>query len=153
MDCSIARTLEVVGDWWTLLIVRDVSLGFGRFDDFQRRLGIATNVLAARLDWLVEHGVLERHPYQDNPPRHEYRLTDKGVDLGSVLFALRTWGDKWEADAGPRTVTVHDTCGHRTDLRLVCTHCGERLRRGETHVEAAPAGAEPAWVGEGRPAG
>jgi DNA-binding HxlR family transcriptional regulator len=93
MPCSIARTLEVVGEWWTLLIVRDAFLGVTRFDDWQARLGIARNVLTARLDRLVHHGILERRRYQERPPRDEYVLTDKGRDLGPVLGALRVWGD------------------------------------------------------------
>ena len=94
MHCSIAKTLEVVGEWWTLLIVRDAVLGVTRFDDWQRRLGIARNVLSARLDALVEHGILERRSYQEHPPRDEYVLTRKGRDLAPVIEALRTWGDR-----------------------------------------------------------
>src|SRR5687767_5069851 len=95
MNCSIAQALEVVGEWWTLLILRDVFLGVRRFDDFQKRLGIARNVLADRLDTLVERGILERRPYQDRPPRDEYVLTEKGRDLLPVIHALREWGDRW----------------------------------------------------------
>src|SRR5450759_5437164 len=96
MNCSVARTLEIVGEWWTMLVVREAFNGVRRFDDFQARLGIARNVLAARLLGLVEHGVLERRLYQERPERYEYRLTQKGLDLYPVLLSLLSWGDKWE---------------------------------------------------------
>ena len=100
-DCSIARTLEVVGERWTLLIMRDAFLGVRRFDDIQRDLGIARNVLRDRLARLVEEGLLERRPYQERPPRSEYRLTAKGRDLWPVLHALLRYGDRWYAPDGP----------------------------------------------------
>lgn len=152
MDCSIARTLDVVGEWWTLLILRDAFLGVTRFDDWQARLGIARNVLAARLDHLVDQGVLERRRYQDRPPRHEYVLTAKGRDLGPVLSALRTWGDAHAPPpGGPTTVLVHDACGHETRPVQTCSHCGEPLR-GRTHVEPGPGSPDPSFVRAGRPA-
>src|SRR5579875_583914 len=101
MHCSVAQALETVGEWWTLLILRDVFLGVTRFDEIQHRLGISRNVLNQRLQGLVESGVLERVPYSDRPVRYEYRLTDKGRDLFPVLTALRQWGDKYAAPAGP----------------------------------------------------
>jgi len=152
MPCTIARTLEVVGEWWSLLIVRDAFLGVTRFDDWQRRLGIARNVLASRLDHLVEDGIFERRLYQDNPPRHEYLLTDKGRDLAPVLRALRTWGDRHAPTPdGPTTVLVHDACGHVCESQAICSHCGEPLGR-DTHVVPGPGCADPSFVGEGRPA-
>jgi DNA-binding HxlR family transcriptional regulator len=152
LPCAIARTLEVVGEWWSLLIVRDAFLGVTRFDDWQRRLGIARNVLAARLDRLVEEGVFERRLYQDNPPRHEYLLTAKGRDLAPVLQALRSWGDRHAPTPdGPTTVLVHDACGHAARPVLHCSACGERLGR-DVHVEAGPGAVDPAFVGAGRPA-
>ena len=100
--CSIARTLDVVGDRWTLLVLRDVFVGINRFDEIQRDLGIARNVLAERLESLVRDGVLERRAYQERPPRHEYMLTQKGKDLQSVLLAMVAWGDRWQgAKEGP----------------------------------------------------
>src|SRR5690606_11883500 len=95
MHCSVAQTLEVVGEWWSLLIVRDALLGVSRFDEFQERLGISRNVLNDRLGRLVAEGVLEKVPYQDNPPRSDYRLTDKGRALWTVVEAMREWGDRW----------------------------------------------------------
>ena len=128
MDCSIARTLEVVGEWWTLLILRDAFRGVTRFDDFQQHLGIARNVLTARLNTLVEHQVLERRRYQEHPERHEYRLTERGLDLFPVIASLLRWGDRWAADAeGPPVVLVHETCGHDAKPVLTCSHCGAEV--------------------------
>ena len=101
-NCSIARTLEVVGERWTLLIVRDVFLGLRRFDQLQESLGVARNVLADRLNRLVEHGILQRVPYSEHPPRFEYRLTDKGRELNVALTALRQWGDAHLSEKPPR---------------------------------------------------
>jgi DNA-binding HxlR family transcriptional regulator len=101
-NCSIARALEVVGERWTLLIVRDAFLGVRRFDEFQESLGIARNVLTERLNRLVEEGILERVRYSERPERYEYRLTRKGVDLQIALAGLRQWGDKYLSDRPPR---------------------------------------------------
>lgn len=126
--CSIARTLEVVGERWTLLIVRDAFRGVTRFDGFLSCLPIARNVLSDRLNGLVDHGVLERVQYQDRPPRHEYRLTAKGRRLAPVLLALMEWGDHHLAgQAGPPSVAEHLDCGGRVGLRLVCDGCAEQV--------------------------
>jgi DNA-binding HxlR family transcriptional regulator len=101
-NCSIARALEVVGERWTLLIVRDVFLGRRRFDQLQESLGIARNVLTDRLNRLVEEGILERVPYSERPVRYEYRLTSKGLELNVALTALRQWGDKYLSEKPPR---------------------------------------------------
>jgi DNA-binding HxlR family transcriptional regulator len=101
-NCSIARTLEVVGERWTLLIIRDVFLGLRRFDQLQESLGVARNVLTHRLNRLVEQGILERVPYSERPPRFEYRLTDKGGELNLALAALRQWGDTHLSEKPPR---------------------------------------------------
>jgi DNA-binding HxlR family transcriptional regulator len=138
MHCSIAQTLEVVGEWWTLLILRDAVLGVTRFEDWQRRLGIARNVLSARLDALVEHGILERRRYEEHPPRDEYVLTPKGRDLTPVLEALRAWGDKHAAPDGPPVLMVHDDCGHAVHAVSHCSHCGKRLHRDHVHLEPGP---------------
>jgi len=127
MNCSVAQCLEVVGEWWSLLIVRDAFLGVRRFDDLQARLGISRNILNQRLTRLVDNGVLERVPYQEHPPRSEYRLTEKGRDLWHVVTAMRQWGDRWAAPEGPRVQTRHASCGHVTEAVPVCSHCGERL--------------------------
>lgn len=124
-DCSIAQALEIVGDWWTLLILRDAFQGVRRFEEFQRDLGIARNVLTDRLNRLVEHGILERRPYQTQPPRSEYRLTEKGLDLYPVLISLMQWGDRWATgDSGPPVVLTHKGCDHEGMPVMSCQHCG-----------------------------
>jgi len=101
MDCSVAQCLEVVGEWWSMLIIRDAFMGVTRFEDFQRRLGISRNILRDRLTSLVAAGVLVRVPYCEHPPRDEYRLTPKGRDLWPILTTMRQWGDKYAAPSGP----------------------------------------------------
>jgi DNA-binding HxlR family transcriptional regulator len=140
-DCSVAAALEVVGERWTLLIVRSVMLGSHRFEELRAALGIATNVLQARLSALTQQGVLERRAYQDNPPRHEYRLTEKGMDLWPVLAALMDWGDAYLRDAPPLTFR-HAGCGGAVDDHRICTSCGERLTVADVVAEAGP-GASP----------
>ena len=127
MNCSVAQCLEVVGEWWSLLIVRDAFLGVTRFDDFQARLGISRNVLNQRLNHLVKNGVLRRVPYEEHPPRSEYRLTDKGRDLWHVVTAMRQWGDRWAAPNGAPLKMRHKACGHLSRAVPVCSYCGEPL--------------------------
>ena len=127
LNCSIAQCLEAVGEWWSLLIVRDAFMGVTRFDDFQARLGISRNILTRRLNHLVDRDILSRVPYQDHPPRSEYRLTAKGRDLWHAVIAMRQWGDRWEAPAGPRLQLRHTACGHVAQAVAVCSHCGEQL--------------------------
>jgi DNA-binding HxlR family transcriptional regulator len=134
MNCSVAQCLEAIGEWWSMLIVRDAFLGVRRFDDFQARLGISRNVLNQRLSRLVEQGVLERVPYQEHPPRSEYRLTEKGRDLWGVLTTMRQWGDRWAAPNGPRVETEHTTCGHVSNAKLVCSECGEPMDARSVHA-------------------
>ena len=126
MNCSVAQALEIVGEWWTLLILRDAFMGVRRFDDFQARLGISRNVLTTRLDALVEHDILTRVCYCERPPRYEYRLTPKGRALWTVLHALREWGDEWcVGDDKASMVLVHD--GHECKTELHCEQCGGKL--------------------------
>lgn len=124
MGCSVARTLDVIGEWWTLLIVRDAFLGVRRFEDFQRRLGVSRNVLADRLATLVAGGILVPVRYQEHPPRSEYRLTEKGRELYPVIVTLRQWGDRWLQAGPPPVVVSHDDCGHEAEAVLTCGHCG-----------------------------
>ena len=139
MNCSIARTLEVVGEWWTMLVVREAFNGVRRFDDFQAHLGIARNVLAARLQGLVDHGILERRRYQDRPERFEYRLTEKGIGLYPVLIALMSWGDRWEVGPdGPPVTLTHKNCGNAPEPVLACSHCGGQLSPREVTAKGAP---------------
>jgi DNA-binding HxlR family transcriptional regulator len=137
--CSIARTLELIGERWTLLIVRDAFLGVRRFDDFQRSLGVARNVLQGRLERLVEHGILERVRYQDRPERFEYRLTEKGVDLWPVLVSLLSWGDRHVAEAGAPVVLEHRGCGGRVNDRRICESCGAMLGPRDVRALRGPA--------------
>jgi DNA-binding HxlR family transcriptional regulator len=126
--CSVARALSVIGDRWTLLVLRDAFLRTRRFDDFQRQLGVTRHLLADRLRKLVNAGILQRVRYQEKPARYEYRLTEKGLDLYPVVVSLLRWGDRWMAgDAGPPLALVHKTCGHRMQPTLVCPDCGESL--------------------------
>ncbi len=139
MPCSIARTLAVAGEAWTPLILRDIAFGLTRFDEIQRDLGVATNVLTDRLTALVERGVLDRRPYRQRPLRYRYELTEKGADLVPVLLALMRWGDKWAAEPeGKPVVIVHDGCGQPTEPAMTCTECGEPLRAGELHARGGP---------------
>jgi DNA-binding HxlR family transcriptional regulator len=136
--CSIARTLEFVGERWTLLIIREAFLGTRRFDDFQRKLRIARNVLQTRLARLTEAGILRRVAYQERPPRHEYRLTRKGVDLWPVIVALMKWGDRHAAPGGPPVVLEHEDCGGEVDDRRRCTRCGSDLQAWEVVPVSGP---------------
>ena len=129
LPCPIAQSLGVVGERWTLLILREAFFRTRRFDEFQRHLGIARNILADRLGTLVDAGVLERRAYQERPLRHEYRLTEKGLDLWPVLVALMAYGDKYELPDGtePPTRIVHKECGGAVNDRRICERCGAEL--------------------------
>lgn len=128
MPCSVARTLSVIGDRWTLLVLRDAFLRTRRFEDFQRSLGITRHLLAGRLRKLVEAGILERVRYQEKPPRDEYKLTEKGRDLYPVIVSLLRWGDRWMLDdKGPPLTLKHKTCGQTMHPTLVCPGCGEAV--------------------------
>jgi len=126
--CSVAAALSVVGDPWTLLILRDAFFGVRRFDDWQASLGVARNVLAARLKSLVEQGVLETRLYSDHPPRKDYVLTAKGRDLRPVLMALQAWGDRHVYGDGARPVAFTHSCGAPLEPKLVCAACGEAVQ-------------------------
>lgn len=138
MDCSVAQCLEIVGEWWTMLIVRDAFLGVSRFEDFQQRLGISRNILQQRLTKLVDAGVLKRVPYSEHPPRDDYRLTEKGRDLWPVLTAMRQWGDSYAAPDGPPLEVVHDACGQVSSQVLVCATCGEPVGPRDVHAVPGP---------------
>lgn len=126
MHCSIAQTLEIVGEWWTPLILRDVHLGLHRFDDIAEDLGISRNLLTRRLGYLVEHDILERRPYQARPVRYEYHLTEAGRDLAPALLVLMAWGDRHATPpGGPPLRVVHRACGHRFTPEVTCSSCGE----------------------------
>jgi DNA-binding HxlR family transcriptional regulator len=137
--CSVAQSLEVIGERWTILILREAFLGTRRFDDFHHNLGCARNLLTARLRKLEAHGILDRRRYQDRPPRFEYRLTDKGVDLYPALIALMAWGDRYlAAERGPAIVLEHTTCGHTTTPEFVCPRCGDRVHARDMTARIGP---------------
>jgi DNA-binding HxlR family transcriptional regulator len=141
-NCSVASTLDIVGERWTLLVLREAFLGVRRFDQMQQDLGIARNILAARLQKLVGHGILERTQYQERPRRFEYRLTEKGLDLYPAIVSLMQWGDRYLTDGEPPVRLVHRGCGHPTQPQLACSHCsaplGARDVRAETASQALP---------------
>jgi len=126
--CSVARSLEVLGERWTLLVVRDIFHGKRRFDTIQEDLGVARNVLAARLSRLVEEDILEKRPYQERPARYEYFLTEKGLELWPTLIALLSWGDRYSpTPGGPPKIILHKVCGGHVSDRGVCEECGQTL--------------------------
>lgn len=135
MNCSIARSLDIVGEWWTLLIVRDVFLGLHRFEQIRADLGISKKVLTDRLNTLVERDVLRKVPAEHG--FEEYRLTRKGIDLHDVIVAVKQWGDTWEAPNGPPLDLVHQ-CGHVTRAQLVCDCCGEEVTAFNVTAKAGP---------------
>jgi DNA-binding HxlR family transcriptional regulator len=137
MNCSIARTLDVVGEWWTLLIVRDALRGTRRFEDFLAKTGMARGVLTARLRKLTFAGILERVAYSEHPPRFEYQLTPKGRALGPIIGAMLEWGDTWAPlPSGPPVVLVHESCGAAMYPVRVCPSCGGAITEGNVRTEA-----------------
>ncbi|WP_216853661.1 winged helix-turn-helix transcriptional regulator [Phytoactinopolyspora halotolerans] len=141
MACSIARSVDLLGDGWTLLILRDVVAGVTRFDAIARDLGLSRKVLAARLSRLVDEGVLVRGRYQEHPPREDYRLTEKGKDLYPILLALMSWGDRWYAEPGREPVRIHHRgCGRDVGMQAACGHCGEPLTVDNTDHLPGPGG-------------
>lgn len=142
--CSVARTLSVIGDRWSLLILRECFVRVRRFEEFEARLGITRHRLAERLKKLVAAGVLARIPYQQRPRRYEYRLTEKGLDLNPVLLALLHWGDVHMADArGRPRLLWHQACGQHFDPVLCCSACGGRVNARDLRILDGP-GAAPA---------
>ncbi|HEY9336585.1 MAG TPA: helix-turn-helix domain-containing protein [Kribbella sp.] len=141
MACSIARTLDVIGEPWSPLILRDIWVGFSRFEQLQADLGISRKVLTERLNYLVDRGVIERRPY-DQRPRYEYVLTGKGRELVDVLMVMVAWGDKWlAATAGPPVLYRHHACGEFSHVDLVCAHCGKPMHADDIDVLPGPGAA------------
>jgi DNA-binding HxlR family transcriptional regulator len=142
MRCSIARTVDLIGEWWTPLILRDLFLGLTKFEDIRRDLGIASNVLTVRLERLLEHGIVERRQYQDAPARHEYVLTEKGHDLFPVIAVLTAYGDRWLAgEAGPPALMIHHDCGLPASALTVCNRCGGEMTSKNTQPIPGPGSA------------
>ena len=126
--CSLARSLEVVGDWWTPLIIRDIAVGLTRFDELVDDLGISRNLLTTRLTDLESNGIIQREQYQERPPRSEYLLTKAGWELVPVLMALTAWGDRWSPpSAGAAVRFRHRVCGRTFTPRVACSACGETV--------------------------
>lgn len=141
--CSVARTLDIIGDRWTPLVVRDLALGISRFDTIQRDLGISRKVLTQRLEALVDHEVVARVAYQDHPPRYDYRLTEKGNDLAMVVLALQQFGDTWSfGSTGPPIQWRHLGCGQISTPVTCCDQCGERVRPGDAVPQRGPSFAD-----------
>ncbi|MFI6485777.1 winged helix-turn-helix transcriptional regulator [Nonomuraea sp. NPDC050663] len=143
--CSIARALEVIGERWSLLIVRDALFGGAtRYRDFQHNLGIATNVLKTRLDSLVQAGIMYRHRNSEQPELFEYLLTEKGRALAPALVALTEWGDQWATDDEPPIFYVHSTCGNGITEQTMCAHCG--LVEDPAEINAILGPGHPLWT-------
>jgi DNA-binding HxlR family transcriptional regulator len=138
MRCPIARSLERVGEWWSILILRDVFKGLTRFDQLQKSLGIAPNMLTRRLNTLVESGLLERRLYHERPPRHEYVLTETGRDFRPVLWTLLAWGNKHFPPEGETIVVVDAETGEETDPVLIDSRSGRVLRGPEFKIASVP---------------
>ncbi len=144
MHCSLAHSLELVGDWWTPLILRDLFLGLNRFDDLAIDLGISRNLLTTRLAELVQHGVLERQRYSERPRRDRYVLTQGGRELAPIFAALTAWGDRWATPpGGPPAIFQHRVCGQHFTPRVACSQCGRSVTAEELDVLPGP-GARPA---------
>jgi DNA-binding HxlR family transcriptional regulator len=137
--CSIARTVDLIGDWWTPLVLREMFMGARRFEEIQEALSIGRNVLTMRLRRLVADGLLTRRKYQDRPERFEYLITEKAAELFPVLLAMLRWGDKWlDGGKGPPLLLRHKGCGQITHVESVCQHCREELRLESVLAEPGP---------------
>ncbi len=142
MRCSLARGLDLIGDWWSPLIVRDLFLGVARFDELVEDLGISRNLLARRLKLLAGKGIVERFAYQRRPARYEYRLTEAGRDFVPAMLALTAWGDRWARPReGSPILFVHKNCGHEFSARVTCPACGEAIAANAVEAVAGPGGA------------
>ncbi|WP_109441104.1 winged helix-turn-helix transcriptional regulator [Acinetobacter haemolyticus] len=137
--CSVARTLSILGDRWTMLILRNAFMGIRRFDDFQRSLGLTRHVLSERLKRLVEHDVLVKVPYIDRQERFEYKLTEKGLDLYPIILSMTQWADKWmDMGLGKPIEFTHKTCGNKMIPKMVCSECNEPISAKEVRASAGP---------------
>lgn len=142
MHCSLARGLDLIGDWWSPLIIRDLFLDVVRFDDLVKDLGISRNLLTRRLNALIRSGIVERHAYQRGPRRHEYRLSEAGRDLVPAILALTAWGDRWaRPKEGSPMLFVHEACGRQFQPQVTCSACGEVIAADAVKTVAGPGGA------------
>ncbi|MDA1252959.1 MAG: helix-turn-helix domain-containing protein [Proteobacteria bacterium] len=137
--CSVARTLSVLGDRWTMLILRNAFMGVRRFDDFQRSLGLTRHVLSERLKRLVEHEILVKVPYVQRQERFEYQLTEKGLDLYPIILAMVQWADKWmDLGMGKPLEFTHKSCGKKIKPKVVCSECNDQIHVQDVRVAAGP---------------
>ncbi|HEV2503473.1 MAG TPA: helix-turn-helix domain-containing protein [Mesorhizobium sp.] len=137
MRCSLARSLEIIGDWWSPLIIRDIYLGLVRFDDIALNLGISRNLLTLRLRHLVDGGALRRTAYQERPVRFDYQLTEAGEELVPIILALTAWGDRWAQPAEGQPIRfLHKTCGCTLTPKIACSACGDEVKASD--VRALP---------------
>jgi len=141
--CSVARAMDILGERWTMLIMREAFYGVRRFSDMQRNLGIARNILSTRLQTLVRAGILERRRYQEEPERFEYRLTQAGRDLYPAVIAIMKWGDEYLAEEAAPPVVLRHSCGELIDPVLVCDHCGGALHPHDVTPEPGPGAQVP----------
>jgi len=142
MRCSLARGLELIGDWWSPLIIRDLYLEVSRFDELVEDLGISRNLLTRRLNSLIESGVVERVTYQEKPVRYSYRLTEAGRDLIPAILALTAWGDRWARPReGSPMLFVHRSCGHVFEPKVVCSACRDDVSAENVKLIPGPGGA------------
>jgi DNA-binding HxlR family transcriptional regulator len=141
MHCSLAQALDLIGDWWTPLILRDLFLGLDRFDDLATDLGISRNLLTTRLAELVEHGIVERRRYSERPPRDRYVLTQAGRELAPIFAALTAWGDRWaQPEGGPPVRFEHTLCNHTFKPVVTCSNCGKPVAPDDLRVLPGPGG-------------
>lgn len=138
MFCSVARTLDVMGEWWTPLIIRDLLMGNRRFEGLRKSLGISKKILTDRLQSLLASGVIKKHLYEHSPPRYEYVLTEMGEELGPILLAMLSWGDKWLSGEQPPLLVKHIDCGHPLKTRVVCAACGEDVNFNNISAKPGP---------------
>lgn len=146
LTCSIARTLNLIGEWWTPLILRDIFLGICRFEPLLNHLHISRNILTDRLQTLVDNQILERRLYQESPERYEYVLTERGIDLFPIMAAVMAWGDKWlHAEKGVPAELIHQECGHLTTPQVVCSECGGKITLNNVRSRPGPGGEQEEW--------
>lgn len=141
MQCSMSRALEVIGDWWTPLIIRDLFVGISRFDQMVKNLGISRNLLTARLTLLEENKLISKTPYSLKPVRYAYKLTQSGIELVPVLMALTAWGDKWACPVEGKPILFrHDECGALFVPEITCPHCKTLVDAAQVIPVAGPGG-------------
>jgi DNA-binding HxlR family transcriptional regulator len=139
MTCTVARTVAIVGDSWTQMILREMFLGSRRFDDLQRYTGVSPHLLSQRLKRLEAAQIVRRYAYSDRPPRHEYQLTEKGRDLWPVILALKAWGDRWLTGVRESPIALtHVTCGQETRPYVVCSACGDPIEARTARAALSP---------------